>query len=127
MPSSLPEDVLVSIFKTVILCINGRYIPDAANAIYDVLKEVSQFHATKKRRFEEEDAQLLQNIHSRTITNETLKEKLAQFVEKVRHELKIGQLLGNLCSPTITASGSGISKEFPVMVLMGVHCGYCIV
>lgn len=62
---------------------NGRYIPDAANAIYDVLKEISRVHASKKRRYEEEDADVLSKVHSQSITKDTLKEMLAQYVEKV--------------------------------------------
>ncbi|KAL5765027.1 hypothetical protein ACOSP7_017336 [Xanthoceras sorbifolium] len=65
----------------------SRYIPDATNAIYDVLKEVSQFHASKKRRFEEEDANVLQKVHSRMITKDTLRDMLAQYVEKVDYEM----------------------------------------
>ncbi|KAI9195324.1 hypothetical protein LWI28_013817 [Acer negundo] len=65
----------------------SRYIPDAANAIYDVLKEVSQFHASKKRRFEEEDANMLQKVHSRIITKDTLRDMLTQYVEKVDYEM----------------------------------------
>lgn len=61
-----------------------RYIPDATGAIYDVLKEMAHSHATKKKRYEAEDAELLRKVSSRVITKDTLSEKLAQYVEKVR-------------------------------------------
>lgn len=63
--------------------LNGRYVPDATYAVYDVLKEISKFHASKKRRYEEEEEDVLRKVQSRSITKETLKEMLAQYVEKV--------------------------------------------
>lgn len=58
-------------------------MPDATGAVYDVLKEMSHFNASKKRRYKEGDAELLEKVQSRVITKETLKEMLAQYVEKV--------------------------------------------
>ena len=40
----------------------GRYIPDATNAIYDVLKETTQLHKIKKKCFEDKDAELLGKV-----------------------------------------------------------------
>lgn len=62
----------------------GRYIPDATGAIYDVLKEMTQMHASKKIKYDGEDAELLRKVSARLITKETLREKLAQHVEQVR-------------------------------------------
>ncbi|CAN0902052.1 DNA topoisomerase 6 subunit B [Linum grandiflorum] len=78
----------------------SRYIPDATNAIYDVLREMSQSHASKKRKFEEEDAELLSKVSSRVVTKETLKEKLAQHVEQVDYEMALEY-----------ATQSGVSEE----------------
>lgn len=75
---------ILSFLQTLIIFLsNGRYIPDATNAVYDVLKEISQFHASKKRRYEEADADILSKVRSRSITKDTLKEMLSQYVEKV--------------------------------------------
>ncbi|KAJ0020362.1 hypothetical protein Pint_31233 [Pistacia integerrima] len=65
----------------------GRYIPDAAGAIYNVLKEMSQFQVSKKRRYEEQDTDLLKHVHSRMVTKETLIQMLGQHVEKVDYEM----------------------------------------
>ncbi|KAJ4724172.1 DNA topoisomerase 6 subunit B [Melia azedarach] len=67
----------------------SKYIPDATNAVYDVLKEISQFHASKKRRYEEADADILSKVRSRSITKDTLKEMLSQYVEKVDYEMAL--------------------------------------
>lgn len=61
----------------------GRYIPDATNAVYDVLKEMAKQHASKKKRYEEQDADILRKVSARLITKEALREKLAQHVEQV--------------------------------------------
>ncbi|CAN1263593.1 DNA topoisomerase 6 subunit B [Linum perenne] len=78
----------------------SRYIPDATNAIYDVVREMAQVHASKKKRYEEEDAELLSKVSSRLITKETLKEKLAQHVEQVDYEMALEY-----------ATQSGVSEE----------------
>ncbi|THG22979.1 hypothetical protein TEA_008401 [Camellia sinensis var. sinensis] len=65
----------------------GRYIPDATGAIYDVLKEMALSHASKKRRYQDEDADLLKKVSARLITKNTLAEKLAQHVEQVDYEM----------------------------------------
>lgn len=71
------------------LNINYRYIPDVTGALYDVLKVMAQSHASKKKRFEAEDAELLGKVSARLVTKETLMEKLAQHVEQVTMELKL--------------------------------------
>ncbi|GAV69075.1 HATPase_c domain-containing protein/Topo-VIb_trans domain-containing protein, partial [Cephalotus follicularis] len=78
----------------------SRYIPDATNALYDVLKEMAQQHASKKKRYEEQDADLLQKVSARLITKETLREKLAQHVEQVDYEMALEY-----------ATQSGVSEE----------------
>lgn len=67
----------------------SRYIPDAANAIYDVLKEAAQLHASKKRKYEGEDADILKKVSTRALTTETIKEKLARHVEQVDYEMAL--------------------------------------
>lgn len=44
---------------------------------------MAQLHASKKQRFEAEDAELLGKVSARVVTKETLMEKLAQYVEQV--------------------------------------------
>lgn len=51
--------------------------------MYNVLKEMAQVHASKKKRHESEDAEILSKVSARLITNETLRDKLAQHVEQV--------------------------------------------
>jgi DNA topoisomerase-6 subunit B len=66
----------------------GRYIPDATGAVYDVLRDMAQSHASKKKRYDDdEDAELLRKVSARLITKETLREKLAQHVEQVSSQL----------------------------------------
>lgn len=65
----------------------GRYIPDATGAVYDVLREMAQSHVSKKKRYDDEDAEILSKVSARVITKETLREKLAQHVEQVRSQL----------------------------------------
>lgn len=61
----------------------GRYIPDAAGAVYNVLKEMTQLHASKKSRYGDDDVELLRKVSEQLITKETLSEKLAKHVEQV--------------------------------------------
>ncbi|MBA0700117.1 hypothetical protein Goari_001687, partial [Gossypium aridum] len=67
----------------------SKYIPDASNAVYDVLQEMAKSHASKKRRYEEGDADILQKVSDHLITKETLYEKLTQHVEKVDYEMAL--------------------------------------
>ncbi|XWS28256.1 hypothetical protein CRYUN_Cryun25bG0050900 [Craigia yunnanensis] len=78
----------------------SKYIPDATNAMYDVLKEMAKLHASKKKRYEEGDADILQKVSDQLITKETLKEKLTQHVEKVDYEMALEY-----------ATQSGVSEE----------------
>ncbi|XAR69882.1 DNA topoisomerase (ATP-hydrolyzing) [Bertholletia excelsa] len=66
----------------------SKYIPDATNAVYDVLREMSS-HASKRRRFEGGDAELLKKVSTHLITKDTLREKLAQHVEQVDYEMAL--------------------------------------
>lgn len=76
----------------------GRYIPDATGAIYDVLKEMTTLHASKKKRYNDEDAELLKKVSSRLITKGTLMEKLAEHVEQVSFYLFLNL---EYCLPSI--------------------------
>ncbi|KAK9999887.1 hypothetical protein SO802_019490 [Lithocarpus litseifolius] len=67
----------------------SKYIPDATNAVYDVLKEMAQLHASKKKRYENEDAEILKKVSAKLITKETLRQKLAEHVEKVDYEMAL--------------------------------------
>ncbi|WOH08774.1 hypothetical protein DCAR_0728222 [Daucus carota subsp. sativus] len=67
----------------------SRYIPDASGAIYDVLKEMTTLHASKKKRYNDEDAELLNKVSSKLITKGTLMEKLAEHVEQVDYEMAL--------------------------------------
>ncbi|XP_015875948.1 DNA topoisomerase 6 subunit B [Ziziphus jujuba] len=78
----------------------SKYIPDATGAIYDVLKEMSQLHSSKKKRYDNEDTELLGKVSARLITKETLREKLAQHVEQVDYEMALEY-----------ATQSGVSEE----------------
>jgi DNA topoisomerase VI B subunit len=66
-----------------------KYIPDAAGAIYDVLKEMTHMHASKKRKYEGEDVELLTKVSNKLITKDTLREKLAEHVEHVDYEMAL--------------------------------------
>ncbi|GMN26493.1 hypothetical protein TIFTF001_001327 [Ficus carica] len=78
----------------------SKYIPDVTGALYDVLKGMAQSHASKKKRFEAEDAELLGKVSARLVTKETLMEKLAQHVEQVDYEMALEY-----------ATQSGVSEE----------------
>lgn len=78
----------------------SRYIPDATGAVYDALRDMAQSHASKKKRYDDEDAELLRKVSARLITKETLREKLAQHVEQVDYEMALEY-----------ATQSGVSEE----------------
>jgi DNA topoisomerase VI B subunit len=61
----------------------SRYIPDATGAVYEVLKQMTEEHKTKRKRYGEEDIVMLDKVSKQIITKETLKEKLAEHVEQV--------------------------------------------
>ncbi|XP_051118431.1 DNA topoisomerase 6 subunit B isoform X2 [Andrographis paniculata] len=67
----------------------NRYIPSATGAIYGVLKEMSRSHASKKRRIEDKDEDLLRQVSAKLVTEETLREKLAEHVEQVDYEMAL--------------------------------------
>ncbi|OWM73475.1 hypothetical protein CDL15_Pgr026574 [Punica granatum] len=76
------------------------YIPSYSGAIYDGLKEMAELHASKKRRYEGEDAELLSKVSTRLITKDTFRQKLAQHVEQVDYEMALEY-----------ATQSGVSEE----------------
>lgn len=49
---------------------------------------MSSSHALKRRRYEGKDAELLKQVSTQTVTEGTLREKLAQHVEQVRNFLE---------------------------------------
>ncbi|KAI4383681.1 hypothetical protein MLD38_009489 [Melastoma candidum] len=67
----------------------AKYIPSATAAVYDVLKVMAESHEAKKKRYEEEDVELLTKISEHVITKDTLAEKLAQHVEQVDYEMAL--------------------------------------
>lgn len=66
-----------------LLLLFQRYIPNATGAIYEILKKTAHLRLSKKQRYENDDAELLKKISGSVITEETLREKLAQHVEQV--------------------------------------------
>ncbi|XP_075500761.1 DNA topoisomerase 6 subunit B isoform X1 [Primulina tabacum] len=67
----------------------SKYIPNATGAIYEILKEMSSSHASKKRRSEDKDAELLRQVSAKLVTEETLREKLTRHVEQVDYEMAL--------------------------------------
>lgn len=65
----------------------SKYIPSATAAIYDLLKQTTNVHASKKRRFRDDNADLLKQVSVNSLTKDTFREKLAQHVEKVDYEM----------------------------------------
>ncbi|KAG5629964.1 hypothetical protein H5410_001681 [Solanum commersonii] len=61
----------------------SKYIPSATAAIYDLLKQTTIVHASKKRRFRDDNADLLKQVSVNSLTKDTFREKLAQHVEKM--------------------------------------------
>ncbi|XP_059281847.1 DNA topoisomerase 6 subunit B isoform X2 [Lycium ferocissimum] len=64
----------------------SKYIPSATAAIYDLLKQTNA-HGSKKRRYTDDNADLLEQVSVNSVTKNTFKEKLAQHVEKVDYEM----------------------------------------
>lgn len=106
-----------------IYILSCRYIPNATGAIYEILKEMSRSHASKKKRLSDKDEELLKQVSAKIVTEETLREKLAQHVEQVRsfcscwwpfHELHYYVWvthLSELCSNTLI-----LNKEFTIQL-----------
>ncbi|KZV52333.1 DNA topoisomerase 6 subunit B, partial [Dorcoceras hygrometricum] len=67
----------------------SKYIPNATGAIYEILKEMSSSHASKKRRSDDKDAELLRQVSAKLVTEEMLREKLTQHVEQVDYEMAL--------------------------------------
>ncbi|CAH9094688.1 unnamed protein product [Cuscuta europaea] len=66
-----------------------KYISFATVSIFDVLEIMSDQHASKKKRFDGGNADLLKQVSSNLITEETLRQKLAQHVEQVDYEMAL--------------------------------------
>ncbi|OIS98705.1 PREDICTED: DNA topoisomerase 6 subunit B isoform X1 [Nicotiana attenuata] len=67
----------------------SKYIPDSTNAIYIVLKEMANLHASKRKRYGNDETDILKQVSVNSITKDTLREKLAQHVEKVDYEMAL--------------------------------------
>ncbi|GMH10304.1 hypothetical protein Nepgr_012145 [Nepenthes gracilis] len=67
----------------------SKYIPDASNAFYEVLREMALLHASKKKRYEDADAEILSKVSTRLLTKEVLSEELAKHVEKVDYQMAL--------------------------------------
>uniref|UniRef100_A0A0D3CHX2 DNA topoisomerase 6 subunit B n=1 Tax=Brassica oleracea var. oleracea TaxID=109376 RepID=A0A0D3CHX2_BRAOL len=78
----------------------SRYIPDATGAVYEVLKQMTEEHTKKRKRYKEEETAMLEKVSKLIITKETLKEKLAEHVEQVDYEMALEY-----------ATQSGVSEE----------------
>ncbi|KAK4254876.1 hypothetical protein QN277_007953 [Acacia crassicarpa] len=78
----------------------SKYIPDATGAVYNVLKEMTHLHASKKSRYSDDNEELLRKVSAGLITKETLSEKLAKHVEQVDFEMALEY-----------ATQSGVSEE----------------
>ncbi|KAK9170083.1 hypothetical protein Syun_002223 [Stephania yunnanensis] len=66
-----------------------RYLPDAVGAVHGVLREMANLQTSKKRRYEGEEADVLQKVSAHAITKEILQEKLAKYVEQVDYEMAL--------------------------------------
>ncbi|CAM8961708.1 unnamed protein product [Rhodiola kirilowii] len=64
-----------------------RYITDVSSAIHGVLKETARLQVAKKRRYVDDDEEMLENVLANVIKKTTLEEKLAQHVEQVDYEM----------------------------------------
>lgn len=67
----------------------SKYIPDSTNAIYIVLKEMANLHASKRKCYGNDETDILKQVSANSITKDTLREKLAQHVEKVDYEMAL--------------------------------------
>ncbi|XP_065866016.1 DNA topoisomerase 6 subunit B isoform X1 [Euphorbia lathyris] len=76
-----------------------KYIPDATGAVWDVLREIADAQAKKKKRYEK-DSEMLEKVSAGLITKGTLTEKLSEYVEKVDYEMGLEY-----------ATQSGVSEE----------------
>ncbi|KAI3992208.1 hypothetical protein MKX01_021616 [Papaver californicum] len=89
-----------------------RYIPDVTGAIYDVLRQTAQAHSSKKKPYDEEDAEILKQVSARLITKQTLHDKLAKHVEQVDYEMAVDYatewIVKMAQRPQIAVLGAGI-------------------
>lgn len=51
--------------------------------MYNVLKDMAHLHKSKRKRYDEDDAYILEQVSARSITQDTLSEKLGQHVQQV--------------------------------------------
>ncbi|KAG9450651.1 hypothetical protein H6P81_010616 [Aristolochia fimbriata] len=65
------------------------YIPDVARAFHECLSETAQGREKKRKDYEEDEADILEKISNKEITEALLKEKLAQHIEQVDYEMAL--------------------------------------
>lgn len=63
---------------------NCRYAENVAGAVCGVLKQMQQIQASKKKRYNDKEAEVLEKLSTGMITKQMVKEKLVQHVEQVR-------------------------------------------
>ena len=59
----------------------------------EVLNEMASDHESKRQRYNGEDAELLKKVASQDITEVTLRENLAQYVEQVNSQALFQQTM----------------------------------
>ncbi|KAL3696020.1 hypothetical protein R1sor_010096 [Riccia sorocarpa] len=67
----------------------AKYIPDVSRAVYDVLSIMSERQKSKRARYGEEFAEMLNKVSRQEITEGLIKQKLTQHVEQVDAEMAL--------------------------------------
>ncbi|KAL6204070.1 hypothetical protein ACLB2K_021339 [Fragaria x ananassa] len=78
----------------------SKYAENVAGAVCGVLKQMQQIQASKKRRYDDKEAEVLKKLSTGMITKEMVKEKLVQHVEQLDSEMAME-----------FAANSGVSEE----------------
>ncbi|MCO5583878.1 hypothetical protein L7F22_037793 [Adiantum nelumboides] len=67
----------------------AKYIPGVSRAIYDTLLTIAERDRSKRRKYGEEFAELVDKVSSHEITEGTLKQKLTQHVDQMDMEMAL--------------------------------------
>lgn len=78
----------------------SKYAENVAGAVCGVLKQMQQIQASKKKRYDDKEAEVLEKLSTGMITKHMVKEKLVQHVEQVDSEMAME-----------FAANSGVSEE----------------
>ncbi|KAK9941287.1 hypothetical protein M0R45_017898 [Rubus argutus] len=78
----------------------SKYAENVAGAVCGVLKQMQQIQASKKKRYNDKEAEVLEKLSTGMITKQMVKEKLVQHVEQVDSEMAME-----------FAANSGVSEE----------------